>query len=216
MELNACVLALKNSLELLKTHHFSKIIIFTDSNYVYENYRNAMFVWCKNGWRKKGGGPVINAHLWKDLVRGIQKTRLYFECQKVKGHSKDEHNKAVDKLAKLSSTIPTNKPLLPRIVRRKKCKEITRVGCVGVNGQRITIRIIQGEYLKIQHLYRYRYEVLSKKISFFEKVDFICSYLIFREGHTYYVKFNAEQSNPMILKQYTEKKSNKVVDRVSQ
>ena len=66
MEINACILALKNSSPFLQKRFYHKIIISTDSQYVVDNYRNAMFLWPRTKWLKKAGAPVLNAHLGKN------------------------------------------------------------------------------------------------------------------------------------------------------
>lgn len=124
--------------------------------------------------------------------------------QKVKGHSVDIHNIVADRLAKDSANNPRQRPLSVRIVRRKKSKEKTKVGCVGITGQQITIRIIEGQYLDVQKLYRYRYEVMSIASPFYRKVDFIISTAVLREGHIYSVRFTRDQDNPRIVKVFRE------------
>jgi hypothetical protein len=171
---------------------------------VVDNYKNAMFLWPRTKWLKKAGAPVLNAHLWKDLIRNVRNTSKRVEIVKVKGHSKDKHNRAVDKLAKLSAQNPLNKPLAVSTVRRKKSKEQTQIGSVEMLGQRITIRIIECKYLSVQRIYRYRYEVMSKKSPFYGKVDFLCSAEVLREAHTFSVRLNSDKNNPDIEKVFKE------------
>jgi len=204
MELNACILALKNSSPFLQKRFYNKIIIFTDSKYVVDNYKNAMFLWPRTKWLKKAGAPVLNAHLWKDLIRNVRNTCKRVEIVKVKGHSKDKHNRAVDKLAKLSAQNPLNKPLAVSTVRRKKSKKQTQIGSVEMLGQRITIRIIECKYLSVQRIYRYRYEVMSRKSPYYGKVDFLCSTEVLREAHTFSVHLNSDKNNPGIEKVFKE------------
>jgi ribonuclease HI len=204
MELNASLIALRKAHEYFHIRNFNKIIIFTDSQYIVNNYKYAMFLWPKTRWLKKSGAPILNANLWKDIVSAIRKTGKIVEFKKVKAHSADLHNKAVDDLAKNSANNPINKPLTVKIVRRKKSKEKTRLGSVDIIGQKITIRIIEGQRLPVQKLYRYRYEVMSRKSKYFRKVDFIYSTEILREAHTYYVRINKEKDNPRIEKVFRE------------
>jgi hypothetical protein len=171
---------------------------------VVDNYRNAMFVWPRTRWLKRGGGPVLNANLWRDLVRNMRRIGKRVDFVKVKAHSKDIHNRAVDKLAKQSAMNPLNRPLTVTTVRRRKSKETTQIGSVALLGQRIRIRIIDGRYLGVQHVYRYRYEVMSKKSPYFGKVDFVCAAAVLREGHTYSIRLNAQKENPRIAKVFRE------------
>jgi ribonuclease HI len=208
MELNACIIALKHVSSYLSKKVFQRIIIFTDSNYVVENNSTALFEWPKTKWIRRSGAPVLNAKLWQELNRARKKIRIWVDIKKVEGHSQDIHNREVDRLAKQSANDARNRPLSVRIVRRKKSKEITRVGSVGIIEQRITVRIIEGQCLEVQKLYRYRYEVMSKKSPYYKKVDFIVSTEVLHEGHTYSVKLNNEQDNPRIVKVYREVETN--------
>ncbi|NUN68173.1 MAG: ribonuclease HI [Bacteroidetes bacterium] len=204
MELQACVLALNHLDDYPDLARFTKVVIYSDSKYVVDNFHNALFRWSKNGWTRKEGAPVLNATIWKELLKAIRKCRRRVEFTKVKGHSTDPHNKAVDKLAKISSSIPFNQALSPTIVRRKMSDRKTKIGSVLAIGQRITIRIVQSQYLREQKLYRYRYEVMSKSSPFYKNVDFAVTEHILREAHTYSVRINSEQANPRIVKVFRE------------
>ncbi|HOW97336.1 MAG TPA: hypothetical protein PK634_06065, partial [Kiritimatiellia bacterium] len=124
----------------------------------------------------------------------------------VKGHSKDEHNKAVDKAAKASAKAPLNAPLTRVNVRRKHTTRPLSRGSVEMMGQRITIRIVTSEWLPIQRLWKYRYEVVSKASRFRGNIDFIYSRLHLGAGHTYYVLFNSDAANPQVEKLFRETK----------
>lgn len=205
MELTACILALKQAIELnFINSNIQRIIIFTDSMYVAENYKKAIFVWPGTKWHIKSGRPVSNAELWKELVSLIRKTSLFVEIRWVKGHSKDQHNRAVDRMAKESSNLPFNKPISFIQVRRKISRHSVDIGCVIPSNQRISIRIITSEYLKIQKISKYKYEVISKNSPYLGFVDVIYSDENLKAGHSYYVKFNNEKNYPKIVKIYRE------------
>jgi ribonuclease HI len=94
MELYACVEALKEALRYWDLAEFNSIAIHTDSRYVVDNYRSAMFVWPKTRWTTRDGPPVLNAEQWKDLVKQIKRCYpLRVDFNWVKGHSKDPHKK---------------------------------------------------------------------------------------------------------------------------
>lgn len=204
MELQACITALKESLKFEGLNKASKILIHTDSTYIVENYRKAMWSWPKTKWRNYYGKPILNADQWKELVKYIGKTKKFVEFTKVKAHSKDKHNKAVDKLAKKSAKNPLNNPLNVVDVRRKLTSESVEIGSVGMRGQRISIRVITGEYLKVQRTNKYKCEVVSKRSPFYKKVDNIFSDLFLKAGHSYSVRFNKNPNNPMIVKLFRE------------
>jgi ribonuclease HI len=151
MELYACVAALKEALRYKDLTSFDSIAIYTDSRYVVDNYRKAMFEWPKTRWTTRIGPPVLNADLWKDLIKQMkncQPLRVNFFW--VKGHSKDLHNKAVDKLAKKSAKRALNEPLTVIAVRRKITTKSVESGSVHMKGQRLRIRVITSEYLRVQ------------------------------------------------------------------
>jgi len=204
MELYACVMALREALRLQLIIGVSKIVIYTDSRYIVDNYKKAMFEWPKTKWYTRSGRPVLNADLWKDLIRCMKKVRMKTEFIWVKGHSKNIHNIATDRMAKQSAKYPINKPLSIVHVRRKLTSETVNIGCVELHGQRISIRIITSEYLKVQKLSKYKYEVISKNSKYFGYVDIIFSNETLRVGHSFYVKFNCETFNPRIEKVYKE------------
>lgn len=208
MELQACILALKEVLER-DINDYSKIIIYTDSSYVVDNYNRAVFQWSKNGRKSFAGVPVSNPQLWKDLIKLIQKIRnknqKKVEIKWVKWHKKNEYNKTADKLAKSVAKNGIKKILSIDNVRKKKFPESkTVVWSVDMLWQRITIYIVSDEYLKLSRMYKYRYQVLSKSSSFYKKTDFISSKMLLSAGHTYSVRFNDDQKNPQIIKKYRE------------
>lgn len=105
MEIRAPIEALKLALGRhppFNPRRYRKIIIFTDSQYVANYYKTAMFTWSSNGWVKKDGAPVDNAADWKELVGLIRKAgnaRKRVEIRWVKG-KKTVRGKAVDREAK--------------------------------------------------------------------------------------------------------------------
>ncbi|MDO9287297.1 MAG: ribonuclease H [Thermodesulfovibrionales bacterium] len=200
MELYACKQALKEAQKLYALHLFKKIVIFTDSRYVADNYKTALFNWSRNKWRGRDNRPVLNADIWKDIIKCVRKTNHIVEFEWIKGHSKNIHNKAVDKLAKKSAKNAFNAPLSVVSVRRKRTTKSVEIGSVKMQGQRLKIRIITTEYLKTQRLFKYRYEVLSKGSKYFENVDFIFSNKSIRDGHCYIVSLNKITNNPTIIK----------------
>jgi len=199
MELKACVLALENCLDTMQGVAFDSIEVRSDSKYVTDNVSNAKYVWPKTKWLGKDGKPILNVEIWKDLCREIQRLRVRIDFQWVKGHSKDEHNKAVDKAAKTSAKSAINNPLSFVIVRRKKTKQKTKIGSVAITGQQVCIRIVTSEYLRIQKVVKYRYEVVSKDNIDFEKIDIAYSNHFMRDAHSYLVQFNDIPGNPRIL-----------------
>lgn len=207
MELMACIKGLEFARKFPLPPYVQKIWIFTDSKYVVDNYENAIFNWPKNQWCNLDGKPILNIELWKQLVKWFKKTPPPVSIKWCKGHSKCEHNRAADKMAKDSANTPTNPPLTPVSVRHKKSGNLAKEGSVEMSGQRLTIHIITCEHLPAQNLWRYRYEVMSKNSPFYKCVDFIFWEDFLSSGHTYYVKVNSNQKNPRIEKKYREVES---------
>jgi hypothetical protein len=169
---------------------------------------NACFVWPPKDWMTREGAPVQNAEQWKDFRREYGKLRRLkrVEIEWGRGHSADNpHNKAVDKLAKESANRPVREPLVRGSVRRKKSSKPTERGSVEMSSQRLTIRIIEAQYLPVQKLHKYRYEVVSQRSPFRGNVDIAHSEnSLMRPGHTYRVTMNDDPKNPMIVKCHLE------------
>lgn len=211
MELQACVEALRSA--TAQSPHFDprryrKIIIFSDSLYVADNYATALFTWSKNGWAKRNGAPVENAAQWKDLVRLVLKADRRgkrVEIRWVKG-KKSPRTKAVDKLAKQAARTAPDRQLTPARTRRKRTSRALERGSVKMEGQRLTIRITKTEFQRLHQLTKCWYEVLSAKSPFKGCFDVIYAEppINVRAGHTYYVRVNEETANPRIAKLFRE------------
>jgi ribonuclease HI len=204
MELAACITALDEAKRLGWSHDVARTVIHTDSMYVYENYKKAMFEWPKTRWRTRSGAPVLNAELWKDLTKAIKASGCRVDFNWVKGHSKDRHNKAADKMARRSAAAAVRPPLSQVSVRRKRSAESVARGSVAMLGQRLSIRIITSEYLHTQRVWKLKYEVLSKASPYHDKVDIIFSDDLLKDGHAYHVRVNDDTRNSRIAKVFRE------------
>lgn len=74
-------------------------IIMTDSRYIVGNYEDYVPEWKKNGWRKSGGGSVINIDLWKEIC-SLSPEFKSFKFQWIKGHSTNKFNQEADALVR--------------------------------------------------------------------------------------------------------------------
>lgn len=210
IELIGCTKALEEAMRQNLTLSIQKVIILTDSKYIVNNYKAAMFQWSKNRWNRRTGRPVPDADLWKELVKQLKiynKAHIYIEIEWVKGHAENEHNIAVDAMAKRASSLPLEKLPAKRPIGIFQPKNIIspakmRIGCVKMEGQKISIQILSCRYLRIQKKWEYRYVVTSKNSPYKGLVDKIFSYVSLDVGKTYYVKVNSSTSNPMIEKEY--------------
>ena len=98
-----------------------------------------------------------------------------------------------------------NPSLITTKLRRKKTTKITKLGSVEMKGQRISVHIINEEYMNLQKLSKYRYEVISKGSEYYGNADIIYSELHhLKAGHRYVVTLNSNNRNPRILKMIKE------------
>lgn len=97
MELTAAVQALE------ALNRPSRVVFFTDSEYLKKGITEWLPGWRARNWRRKGGA-LANADLWKALDSLIQIHRV--EWHWVRGHAGNPDNERVDRLARKS--IPGN------------------------------------------------------------------------------------------------------------
>lgn len=199
MELMACIKALEIACDHPMMDMVNEVWLYTDSMYVTNNIPNAMFGWQKLRWMNRSGRPIENTELWKELIRVVKRVPRRVRFQWVKGHSKNAHNKAVDKLAKQSARGVLNKSLRVATVRRKKTDRSAQVGSVKMESQTMSVRIITDTYMRTQKLYKYMYEVLTEDSPYCGNCDYIYSELVLRAGHHYEVRVNEAPDNPRIV-----------------
>jgi ribonuclease HI len=200
MELKACVEALRFAAALPNLRAFREICIYTDSLYVANQHKTAMFTWPEQDWRTEAGRPIANLDLWQGLIGAIRRVRKRVQILWVKGHKKHPYNEAADKAAKASAKGLLKPPLAVVHVRRKLTKQIVRPGCVPMRGQTMSIRIDMTEYLGRQRGHKYKYEVLSEG-EWLGSVDYIYSDdgLYVKAGHHYEVTVNNDQKYPQVV-----------------
>ena len=92
MEITAVVEALK----CLKVE--SNVQVYSDSAYCINCYQDHWYLkWQMNGWLNSKKQPVANKELWEKLIPYFNDSRFSFK--KVKGHSGNQLNELVDKMA---------------------------------------------------------------------------------------------------------------------
>ncbi len=207
MELQACVAALRFLTAPtcpIDVSRYRRVVIYTDSMYVRKHIGVAISQWSRQQWTRSSGAPVMNAELWRDLIRGMKAMRrlgLPVDFEWVPG-KKSEHTKAVDAAAKDSADRPLSIPLSGGIVRRKRSEEETEPGSVPMLGQSAEIYVIDSRPMRIQKCTRYRYRPQGGDLD--GAIDFAFSTLLLKPGHAYRVRFNDEQANPWIVESYDE------------
>jgi ribonuclease HI len=73
MELEACIVALEEALDDESLAQYSRIEIFTDSQYVAQGHKSAKFVWPKTHWTSETGRPILHVPQWKRLLRLLKR-----------------------------------------------------------------------------------------------------------------------------------------------
>jgi ribonuclease HI len=91
MELTAAAAAL----EALKRP--CAVVVHTDSQYVKDGITRWHTGWVRKNWRTTGGDPVKNYDLWQRLLAAAKPHKV--EWRWVRGHSGNEMNERVDRLA---------------------------------------------------------------------------------------------------------------------
>lgn len=203
MELQACIDALRMAPEMDCFQMVGQIVIRTDSRYVANHYRYALGAWRSYGWKNREGRPIENADLWKNFARAHRNIRKRFEIQWVKGHgkgkAKDPYNDRADKLAKESARSPLSRRVFRSSVRRKISPGYTKRGSITICGQRMIIFIIEVQRLRVQKIWKYRYQLASKDSADHHSIDWIYSNEQMRDGHYYEVQVNDDMAYPQVL-----------------
>jgi ribonuclease HI len=101
MELSACISALKWVREEGSGRRYSRVQIFSDSQYVVNGQVSAPF-WQKAKWRTAAGRPIENWELWKEFLSVRSKAGTRIDICKVQNKS-TPLLKRVDKLAKAAA-----------------------------------------------------------------------------------------------------------------
>lgn len=199
MELQACILGLKEARTNARLTGIRNVLIYSDSQFVVNNYMIAETIWSKNGWLLLSGQPVANTPQWKAFIKAKKALRKPVEIRKVEAHAGHEYNERADKLAKQAAKSPGGKPIRVVQLGRKLSKRYTEIGSVKMLGQVLVIRIIGRQYFHEHRIDRYRYEVADKDSPYFGNVDFIYSEIYMKRGHYYRVQVNTNQGYPKVL-----------------
>jgi ribonuclease HI len=75
----------------------SKVVVYTDSEYVKNGITRWMTGWVRKNWRGASGDPVKNMDLWQRLLAAEKPHEV--EWKWVRGHFGDEMNERADRLA---------------------------------------------------------------------------------------------------------------------
>lgn len=199
MEIEACTVGLQEANRFLKAkNQFKRVLVFSDSRYVVDNYFKAMNIWPKTRWMGANGMPVENIDLWKRLRKEVNKCPLKVDIEWVKAHKRNVYNKRADKLAKQSAEMPFQKPISHGETTKKWSDRSTKRGCIPVVGQEIKIRVISREYKKTAKTYEYRYEVIDSNDQSYKDLDFVYYDEYISRNKCILVRLNTQQNRPYI------------------
>jgi ribonuclease HI len=101
MELSACIAAMEWVREGQIGRRYSRVQIFSDSQYVV-SYQFSAPSWQKAKWRTKAGRPIDNWQLWKDFLSAKGKAGVRVDINKVQNKSTPLLRR-VDKLARAAA-----------------------------------------------------------------------------------------------------------------
>ena len=174
---------------------FKRILVFSDSQYVVDNFSKAVNVWPKKRWCGASGMPVENIELWKGLRRAVNNIPIRVDLEWVKAHKSNPHNRAADKLAKKSASTPLNRPFSVSATTRKWSDRKTRRGSIQPRGQVIRVRIVSREYKRKAKTTEYRYEAIDQDDPNFKDVDFAYCETNLSRNRCYLVRLNSDASS---------------------
>ncbi len=73
------------------------VLLHTDSEYVRNGVTRWSTGWVRRNWRNASGDPVANMDLWRRVLDAAKRHQVSWQW--VRGHSGDENNDRVDRLA---------------------------------------------------------------------------------------------------------------------
>lgn len=201
MELRACV----DGLELVINEdlsHFKKVMIVTDSKFIYENWGNAYFWHRERRWRRTiYGDPVVHKEKRKELVKYMRNIyQIHWknvDFDLVKWHKDNEYNNKADKSAVKWAQSKIRVLGNNSEVRKKIFKKTTwfKNWYLPVQWQEILIHIYSSRYLR-KGGFRYNYEVVSWNSDFFMNANWIFyNKTVLSAEFIYLVKMKNDGSN---------------------
>ena len=163
MELSACITTLKWVREEGIGRRYSRVQIFSDSQYVVNGQFSAPF-WQKAKWRTAAGRPIDNWELWKEFLSAKSKAGIRIDIRKVQNKS-TLLLKRVDKLAKAAAKSH------PRIDRGHVIGKIGRAKIQGTAtmfpaaNQVLVVRIVGSKTVGRTRENRFVFEVFDETTS---------------------------------------------------
>ncbi len=201
MELSACIAALDWVKAEGIGRRYSRVQIFSDSQYVVNGQFSAPF-WQKAKWRTAAGRPIDNSDLWKDLLSAKSKAGVRVDICKVQNKS-TPLLKRVDKLAKAAAKSH------PRIDRGLVVGKIGRAKIKGpatmfpAANQELVIRIVGSKTVGRSRENRFVFEVFDETTNVYISKHFAyCSKVVGAQLHRqrgFRVRMNDKVEYPQIV-----------------
>lgn len=200
MELSACIKAYEYIAENVRSLGVSRVIIVTDSQYVYENWRRAP-AWRRHNWRNTAGRPIENSDLWRKFLSVQGKVRIRTDLAWHKG-KRTEVLKQVDRTAKVAGKNPRRIDFGFRGGKFARSKIATgSAKMYPAAGQVVRIRIYR-TLINRKDRHKIVFDLFSEdKEAYVEKCFAYAELSIAAElhrQHCYRVRFNSVQQYPVI------------------
>jgi ribonuclease HI len=201
MELSACIAALEWVKEEGIGRRYSRVQIFSDSQYVVNGQFSAPF-WQKAKWCTAAGRPIDNWELWKEFLSAKSKAGIRIDICKVQNKS-TPLLKRVDKLAKAAAKSH------PRIDRGLVIGKIGRAKIQGTAtmfpaaNQVLVVRIVGSKTVGRRRENRFVFEVFDDTTSTYISKHFAyCTPVTGAQLHRqrgFRVRMNDNTDYPQIL-----------------
>ena len=163
MEISACIAAMEWVKQAGISRQYSRVQIFSDSQYVVNGQFSAPF-WQKAKWRTAAGRPIDNSELWKAFLTAKSKAGIRIDICKVQNKS-TPLLKQVDKLAKAAakSSSRIDRGLVVGKIGRAKIKGTAAM--FPATGQVLVIRIVGSKTVGKTRENRFAFEVFDETTS---------------------------------------------------
>jgi ribonuclease HI len=204
MELRGCLFAHEWILERDENIMVQHVQIFSDSQYVCSSYTHSLW-WSGNDWRNSAGREMLNADLWKELLRIRRKIRGRPRVELIQIPRRScELAIKVDIGAKSAAQSPQYDDVgfRPGKIGRSRNKTKQAAKLFPAAGDEITILIYKSGALR-RGVQIVRFQTYcEERRDFFDKFWALTDETIgnsLRLGHYYRVRMNDEPANPRIM-----------------
>jgi ribonuclease HI len=204
MELHGCIFAHEWAYENIDELGAQRVLVLTDSEYVFNSYSWAIG-WCQNNYCNRDGRPIKNEDLLKDLMTLRRKLarRLRIEVKLIPRRSNDAA-KEVDRAAKAAGKMPSHVDWGFRKgkIGRPKNNSKGAARLYPAAGQTPVIRPYKSDVAK-RDIQLFKFEVWDEaKGMFFDKFEAYTTTEIGNELHrqnVFHVRMNDVPGYPQIL-----------------